>query len=210
VSARAGSLPLVGGELCLDFCNTASGRGSPEAADHLGSHADVLRWAVHAGVLSRDAAGRIARALGETEGARLLRRALAAREAIHGVLAPVAAGARPDPGRLRAFNALVARAYAGAEVAEGDDGRLVWRYPAPESRPDGLLAPLVRSAAALATGRDPARLKACPGRGCGWLFYDTTKNASRVWCEMRVCGNRAKARARYRRLRRGPFRSDNL
>jgi predicted RNA-binding Zn ribbon-like protein len=203
VSARAGSLPLVGGEICLDFCNTTSGRLSPEPVEHLEAYADVLRWAAHAGVLSRNTADRIARAAGEAEAARLLRRALGVRETIHGVLAPIATGTRPDPARLRAFNALVARAHAGAELAEGADGRLVWRYPAAESRPDGLLAPLVRSAAVVATERDPARLKMCPGRGCGWLFYDATKNASRVWCEMQVCGNRAKARARYQRLRRG-------
>jgi len=30
---------------------------------------------------------------------------------------------------------------------------------------------------------------------CGWLFFDATKNSRRRWCEMRVCGNRAKVRA---------------
>ena len=37
--------------------------------------------------------------------------------------------------------------------------------------------------------------------GCSWLFLDMSKNRSRRWCDMKVCGNRAKARrfsARYR------------
>lgn len=29
---------------------------------------------------------------------------------------------------------------------------------------------------------------------CGWLFLDSTRNASRRWCDMAACGNRAKAK----------------
>jgi predicted RNA-binding Zn ribbon-like protein len=45
------------------------------------------------------------------------------------------------------------------------------------------------------------RLKACRLDDCQWVFYDHSKNRSRTWCSMRVCGNRAKARA-YRERRR--------
>jgi predicted RNA-binding Zn ribbon-like protein len=45
------------------------------------------------------------------------------------------------------------------------------------------------------------RLKACRGQACGWAFLDTTKNRSRAWCSMSVCGNRAKVRS-YRERRR--------
>jgi len=41
------------------------------------------------------------------------------------------------------------------------------------------------------------RLKACTDEGCQWAFYDTTRNHSRTWCSMDVCGNREKTR-RYR------------
>ena len=43
------------------------------------------------------------------------------------------------------------------------------------------------------------RMKACPA--CGWAFYDRSRNRSRTWCTMAICGNRAKARgyrARHR------------
>jgi predicted RNA-binding Zn ribbon-like protein len=43
------------------------------------------------------------------------------------------------------------------------------------------------------------RFKACPGRGCGWAFYDHSRNQSARWCSMRVCGDREKARAYYQR-----------
>jgi predicted RNA-binding Zn ribbon-like protein len=44
------------------------------------------------------------------------------------------------------------------------------------------------------------RLKACPEDRCEWAFYDWSKNHSATWCDMAVCGNRAKARA-YRQRR---------
>jgi predicted RNA-binding Zn ribbon-like protein len=42
------------------------------------------------------------------------------------------------------------------------------------------------------------RLKACTDDGCQWAFYDTTRNRSRTWCSMDVCGNRQKTK-RYRK-----------
>jgi predicted RNA-binding Zn ribbon-like protein len=52
-----------------------------------------------------------------------------------------------------------------------------------------------RSALRLLGVQDSARLKACPA--CGWLFFDRSKNRSRAWCDMTVCGNRAKAKRFY-------------
>jgi predicted RNA-binding Zn ribbon-like protein len=50
-----------------------------------------------------------------------------------------------------------------------------------------------------ATGAWP-RLKVCPDETCEWAFFDESRNRSRTWCSMEVCGNRAKTR-RYRRRR---------
>lgn len=38
-------------------------------------------------------------------------------------------------------------------------------------------------------------LKICPAGDCLWGFYDTSRNHSRRWCSMEVCGNRNKVRA---------------
>ena len=43
------------------------------------------------------------------------------------------------------------------------------------------------------------RLKACPGRRCGWVFYDRSRNQSARWCATRICGDQERARAYYRR-----------
>ena len=44
------------------------------------------------------------------------------------------------------------------------------------------------------------RLKVCLADDCQWAYYDRSRNRSSVWCDMRVCGNRAKVRS-YRERR---------
>jgi predicted RNA-binding Zn ribbon-like protein len=51
--------------------------------------------------------------------------------------------------------------------------------------------------------RRRGRLKACPN--CDWLFLDKSKNSSRIWCDMAVCGNREKARRNYLKRRTETF-----
>ena len=65
----------------------------------------------------------------------------------------------------------------------------------------GALATLVGIVVEAAASGTWSRLKACPGEACGWLFYDRSRNRSRRWCDMTVCGNRTKARTYRARLR---------
>ena len=59
--------------------------------------------------------------------------------------------------------------------------------------PDAVGAVLA-AAARLAVLGDWDRVKICPADDCRWAFYDRSRNRSRTWCSMRVCGNREKAR----------------
>ena len=63
----------------------------------------------------------------------------------------------------------------------------------------GLAAVLAAVGQAAADG-SWSRLKVCPADDCRWAFYDTSRNRSRTWCSMQVCGNRTKTRA-YRARR---------
>ncbi len=60
-------------------------------------------------------------------------------------------------------------------------------------------AATAHSALSLVAHPEPDRLKICPN--CEWLFLDRSRNRSRTWCDMAVCGNRTKARRHYRRNR---------
>lgn len=48
----AGRLALIGGVLCLDFVNTAEGRGSDRLIEFLGRYADLVAWSAHVGILT--------------------------------------------------------------------------------------------------------------------------------------------------------------
>ncbi|HUR04014.1 MAG TPA: CGNR zinc finger domain-containing protein [Nonomuraea sp.] len=66
---------------------------------------------------------------------------------------------------------------------------------------DGVQGGLARIAAAV-TDHSWHRLKVCAEGMCQWAFIDSSKNRSRSWCSMRVCGNRTKTRA-YRARKQG-------
>ncbi|MEU6392404.1 CGNR zinc finger domain-containing protein [Streptomyces sp. NPDC046939] len=67
--------------------------------------------------------------------------------------------------------------------------------PAPHlAAPRKALAALAIAWSELKVTGEAARLKRCSEHTCAWVFWDTSKNRSRRWCSMRVCGNRAKAR----------------
>jgi predicted RNA-binding Zn ribbon-like protein len=63
----------------------------------------------------------------------------------------------------------------------------------------GALGRLLAMAAGLMADGSWARLKACRADACRWAFFDGSRNRSRAWCSMAVCGNRAKVQAFRRR-----------
>ncbi len=64
----------------------------------------------------------------------------------------------------------------------------------------GALTRVLASAHSLVRAGVWNRLKVCPNDDCAWAFYDESRNRSRRWCSMNVCGNRHKVRAYRDRL----------
>jgi predicted RNA-binding Zn ribbon-like protein len=82
-----------------------------------------------------------------------------------------------------------------------DDGQA---YPRPaQAGVSALIARLLAAVADIQCAGTWERLKACAADDCQWAFYDTSRNRSRTWCSMEVCGNRAKTRAYRARLSDG-------
>jgi predicted RNA-binding Zn ribbon-like protein len=201
-ASRAGSLALVAGGLALDFANTSSGRGGPRHREHLGSASDVATWAAHAGVIDVATRALIDQKLAEGDRgfSALLRDALSLRETVYRIACAVARREQPAEADLAQLSARCAASLAKASIEMLSEGAR-WRWPSSEPIPETILGPITLSAVGLLREGDPTRLKQCPGEHCGWVFFDMTKNKSRRWCEMSVCGNRAKAKAHYRRLK---------
>ncbi len=202
--SRAGSLPLIGGALALDFCNTASGRGTDSALDHIVCATHLLSWARHSGIVDATANARLQRLCDADPafGSRLLARALALRDATYRLDAALAQARTPDQDDIDTVAGTHAACLANGRLATRD-GVFGWTWRLEDTPAEVILGPIAASAMSIITGADRARLKQCRGHHCGWLFLDTTKNNRRVWCEMEVCGNRAKQRRRRSRAQDG-------
>jgi predicted RNA-binding Zn ribbon-like protein len=201
--SRAGSLPLIADDLALDFANTESGRGFPSHENHLREAQHVALWLKHARALPAEDADWLAKQVSRRAdlAAELLRKAISLREAIHDIAAALGRRGKPSEASLAALSALHAQFVAKAELASGALS-CQWRWSMRDAPVEAALGPVALAAVRLFTEGDLHRIRECGGHACGWLFYDRSKNNRRRWCEMEVCGNRAKQR-RLAARRRG-------
>ena len=125
-----------------------------------------------------------------------LERAVALREALRAVTLTHNSG---QPAPIEAI-AVIDEAAARARVTLRFDQRGVARLEPEATGVDGTLGRLLSIVHEAIRDGTWERLKACRLHSCEWAFYDHTKNRSGAWCNMAVCGNRAKARA-YRQRR---------
>jgi predicted RNA-binding Zn ribbon-like protein len=192
---------IIAGELCLDFINTLDNRPVPERRQELvPSYRDLLDWAMQAGALSAAQQSAL-QGVAEThpkdaEAAR--RKAAELRECLYRMLTALARNRRASEGDLRTFNGYLGDALSHLEL---HPARRDYRLELPQHSPrlDSILWPIARSAADLLTGGDLKYVRECGIDTCRWLFVDRSKNHSRRWCDMKICGNRMKARKFYRR-----------
>lgn len=192
-------IEIVGGHPAVDFANTLHSRVEPAPRDYLETPAHLVGWCLHTGLIGATDARRLM-GLAPKEGKRLLEEARALREAIYGVLRARLDGG-PDEDALAHLNRRLEKTARWRRIEETGSG-FAWRHRIKAGRPRSLLAPIAFAAAELLTSPELARLKACPPpEGCGWLFLDRSRNASRTWCSMKSCGNVAKLR-RYRARQR--------
>lgn len=190
----------VGGDISLDFVNTVTWDVDGLSSERLLRYRDLVRWAREAGLLSGEQSAVLLEA-GErrSDAAQLeLDRAMRARQLIrevfHGHVGP--AGAPSDA--LDALSVEIAHALGSARIVQRPGAFIrVWA-----AEPDDLgqvIRPILASAAELLLGERVHRVRECANPHCSWLFLDESRNGMRRWCDMRVCGNRLKARRHYAR-----------
>ncbi len=190
----------VGGGPALDFANTVTWIGDGLTNERLASFFDLVEWGREAGFLTAGAAQRLERAGGAhpERADRTLRRAHRLRRALHEVFVAVASGGDAAPAALGQLNRFLETALAHLTLQpEGDRWSWTWRHQ--EGDLGQVLWPVAWSAAQRLTSPDRARLKHCASHQCGWVFLDRSRNRSRRWCDMKVCGNIEKARRFYSR-----------
>jgi predicted RNA-binding Zn ribbon-like protein len=197
-----GEFDISGGNVALDFANTVSRRLSKQKREHLLSYSDLIRWAKQAGIVSWAEANRISRRADACphQAASVLRAAIELRESVQGIFSAIAAHHEPPREPLRALSRALQRSHRKVELKWTGKGA-VWDWNGEPDSLQKILWPVLEACVGLLTSREGKRIRECEADNCAWLFMDHSKNQSRRWCDMKVCGNREKARRFYRRNR---------
>ncbi len=199
---HAGNLDLIGGRECLDFVNTLDGRRNGHPHDYLSSYTDLVLWGQHVGLVTEGEAQQL---IGEArrhppKASQVFERAIVLRETIYRIFVAITSGERPAATDLTRLNEVLSEALAQLQIVPTTEG-FAWDWRGEKKALDRLGWLLARSAAELLTSAELNRVRECGGDNCGWLFVDTSRNRSRRWCDMKSCGNRAKAQRHYKRKR---------
>jgi predicted RNA-binding Zn ribbon-like protein len=187
------SLRLIGGNLALDFVNTAEGTSEGEIEqEHLLGYEDLVFWGHRVGYLYAEDGERLLRKGRErpAEADDVFARALGFRGHLYGLFRAVAGGDNPPAESVEVLRRFEAEAISRAALAP-TGGAFVWKWALGEDLA-GVLWPVAHSATELSISGPLGRVKGCAG--CNWLFVDESKNRSRRWCAMEDCGTHAKMR----------------
>ena len=196
----AASLKLLGGRLCLDFVNTLDWRGAEMPQEFLNTFDDLVIWSRHAGITTKTEAKQLSIAAGQagSYAGQVLNRAIRLRETIYRLFSATAAGRDPAAEDLNFFNRNLSLSMKGSKITRTGDGYR-WDNAGNKTQLDWILNPIIRSTVDLLVSDEVKKVKVCADSACGWLFVDISRNQSRRWCDMKDCGNRAKATRFYKK-----------
>ena len=179
-------------ESALDFLNTLHpGHGRTDEQhqrdEHLANPSDAAMWFLEQDLVHPDAGLLIS----DADLARIRR----VRSALREVVDAVVEGRKPEPDAVYLVNATLEMRRPTRLELDGSALRIGHRHA--DTPVDDALALIAEAIIEeLATGR-PERLRVCANDRCRWAFFDSSPTGRRRWCDMRSCGNQAKA-ARYR------------
>jgi predicted RNA-binding Zn ribbon-like protein len=193
---RPTALPAeaVDADRVLAFVNTLSGRPTAAPAERLVSYDALVAWAREQHLVSAAAGERLSAAARRhpQQAASVLARAREFREALNALAVAIEHERQPAPAVLATIGDCLAAAYAHGRLVPHEGG-LQWIASA-EDDLDRILWEIGRATGRLVGSPRLGRIRSCAAGDCGWWFVDETKNHSRRWCDMKICGNREKIR----------------
>jgi predicted RNA-binding Zn ribbon-like protein len=197
----ADEFQLVAGHLALDFANTLDYRYAPDRLiDLLPTYERFLAFCRQSEVITAAQMRKLLDGLGEVDSQRVLQEVIELREALYFLILSAAPGRSPDDSHLRAVNRFLSGVRAVDEVV-WHKRRFVRSSRDVTERPDGPLRQVVDAAVVLITSSGIYNVRECSEKTCRWFFLDRSRNHSRRWCDMQLCGNRFKAKRFYARTR---------
>lgn len=195
------TLKLIAGWLCLDFANTLGMHASENTKEFLRSYFDLVEWCNYAGIITPEEERTLLYKAGENPGEAeiVCQHSVELREIIFKIFSSIAQNTFPHEKDISKFNKMLSQVMKNSRLEILESG-IEWNVEGNKDSLDWPLNVVIHSAFMLLTSNELDRVKMCADeRGCGWLFYDHSKNKSRRWCDMTDCGNLAKQRRFYSR-----------
>jgi predicted RNA-binding Zn ribbon-like protein len=199
------TLPLTGDRPCLDFLNTIDWRLRPEKyRDALTCYADLLAFVLRINLISITTYSELYKRSIDAPAAaeRATNDARTLRDALISIVDDIAFSQKQTQSMQLRSEAIMIFDAARRKAHESES--LIWRgdqfFLCPDPEEEELDFPwlsLVRDAEDLFCSPQASRIHICAAEGCGWIFLDLSKNGTRRWCSMKLCGNRVKA-ARFK------------
>jgi len=184
---------LVAGHPVLDLINTLDWRFRETGPEELlNTYDDLLQFSEQSMLLTARQTQRL-RKVSPSAADKTLQSTKDLREATSQILYAIMDARTPSTGAIKKLNQHIQNAQANRTL-KWDQSRLELSWIGTEADAQLPLWLLAQSAADLLTGETMQRLRSCDNPECRWLFLDTSKNHTRRWCDMKLCGNRMKAR----------------
>jgi predicted RNA-binding Zn ribbon-like protein len=187
---------LVGGHPATDFINTLDWRFRESGAEELLKRfTDLVRFMIQSKLISAAQGRRLVNAVDDRSAERTLKTARILRESLADFLYARLDGRQPSSHCVSRLQEHFQDARAHQKLA-WKKGLVEWTW----NEDDKATLPLhilSSRASDLIVSTDLANIRACCNPECRWIFVDVSKNHTRRWCSMKICGNRMKARKFY-------------
>jgi predicted RNA-binding Zn ribbon-like protein len=200
-TSPAGTLfDLAGGHPALDLVNSLDNRYRADGPNEmLASYTDLLRFTVESGLLQPQQVHALGKVAGSEAATEALHAVRELREAAAGVCYALVEKKTPPPDDIRTLERCFLAADQHRELCwqpptHDSTANITWQWRRGESNPSLPTWMLSQAVAELLLSNRMTLIKTCDVETCRWLFLDTSKNHTRRWCNMKVCGNRMKAR----------------
>lgn len=185
---------LVGGHPALDLVNTLDWRfGAKGPKELIETYNDLLRFTEQSKLLTPERTRQLRRSADAGSAAHALAKATALREAMAEIFYARLDGRNPSLAACETLERNFKVARLRQQLNWKRSPRVDWEWTTEKDSELPVWA-LALSASDLMTSDAVDRVRACDNPECRWLFLDTSKNHTRRWCDMKVCGNRMKAR----------------
>jgi predicted RNA-binding Zn ribbon-like protein len=187
---------LVGGHPATDFINTLDWRFRESGAEELlRRFTDLIRFLIQSKLISAVQGRRLVNTVDDRSAERTLKTARKLRESLADFLYAKLDGRQPSSHCISRLQEHFQVARAHQKLA-WKKGRVEWTWNE-DDRANLPVHMLSSSASDLIMSTNLANIRACCNPECRWIFVDVSKNHTRRWCNMKLCGNRMKARRFY-------------